>query len=174
MIADKVRSLIRDVADFPKKGVVFKDLTPILQDSLLCNQIADAIIEEYKGIKIDAVAGIDARGFIFGMLLSYKLKVPFIPVRKAGKLPHKTYAQSYDLEYGSATLEVHRDAMHSDWHVLIHDDLLATGGTAEAAATIIGKAANIAGFSFIVNLTELKGSEKIERFSSHIKSVVSY
>lgn len=174
MISDSVKALIRDVPDFPKPGIVFKDITPIFQDSLLCNQIADSIVEAFKETKIDAVAGIDARGFIFGMLLSYKLKVPFVPIRKGGKLPHKTHSQEYDLEYGSATLEIHQDALKKDMNVLVHDDLLATGGTAEAAAKIVSQVANVVGFSFLVILNDLNGVEKLKQFTPNIKSVVEY
>jgi adenine phosphoribosyltransferase len=175
MLEQKIRSAIRDVADFPKPGILFKDITPILHDPVLCNEIAEAFVSSLNGRRIDAVAGIESRGFLFGFTLAAKLKVPFVLVRKAGKLPYKKKAFEYDLEYGSATIEMHEDEIKPGWNVLIHDDLLATGGTAEAAAkliTLLG--GNVDGFSFLVELGFLKGREKLSGFTPHITSLVSY
>lgn len=139
MIETKIKQIVRDVNDFPKPGIIFKDITPILKDSVLCGEITAALAEQLVGIQIDAVAGIESRGFLFGMMLANLLGVPFVPMRKAGKLPYKTVQHSYDLEYGSATLELHEDAFLPGQQVLIHDDLLATGGTVVAASHLIHK-----------------------------------
>lgn len=173
-LEEEVKSVIRDVPDFPKPGIVFKDITPILLQPELMSKIIDALASQFKETKIDAVAGIESRGYLFGVLLAQKLNVPFIMIRKAGKLPAKTLQESYDLEYGSATIEVHEDALTENSNVLIHDDLLATGGTAIAAANLINKKANVAGFSFLIDLTFLEGSKKLETINSNIKSLITY
>ncbi|MEO6149431.1 MAG: adenine phosphoribosyltransferase, partial [Mucilaginibacter sp.] len=125
MIEQQIKAAIRDIPDFPKKGILFKDITPILKDHKLCEGIVDAFIAQLKGTPVDAVAGIESRGFLFGVTLAGKLGVPFVPIRKAGKLPHTVKQKVYDLEYGTATLEIHTDAFEPGSHVLIHDDLLA-------------------------------------------------
>lgn len=174
-LADKIKSKIRDVHDFPKKGIVFKDITPVLSDALLCKDITQEMVDQWGDQQLDAVIGIESRGFIFGMLLAYQLDIPFIPIRKVGKLPHTTVQYSYELEYGTATMEMHEDAIKKDWNVLIHDDLLATGGTAEAAAELV-KILNgrVAGFSFLIDLTFLNGQKKLINYSSNIKSLIGY
>lgn len=175
MIEEKVKAAIRDIKDFPKKGIVFKDITPILSDPILTTEITDALAENYAKLNIDAVMGIESRGFLWGILLAQKLNVPFIPVRKKGKLPYKTVSHKYDLEYGSAEIEVHEDAIEAGSSILIHDDLLATGGTAAAAAEIVKKQnAEIAAFSFLVMLDFLKGEEKLLEFSNRIEGIVHY
>lgn len=175
MIEEKVKAAIRDIKDFPKKGIVFKDITPILSDPILTTEITDALAENYAKLNIDAVMGIESRGFLWGILLAQKLNVPFIPVRKKGKLPYKTVSHKYDLEYGSAEIEVHEDAIEAGSSILIHDDLLATGGTAAAAAEIVKKQnAEIAAFSFLVVLDFLKGEEKLLEFSNRIEGIVHY
>lgn len=174
-LTDKIKSKIRDVKDFPKEGIVFKDITPVLGDSHLCKEITHDMIAQWKGKNLDAIIGIESRGFIFGMLLAYQLDVPFIPIRKVGKLPHTTVQYSYELEYGEATMEMHEDAIQADWNVLIHDDLLATGGTAEAAAELVKMLkGNVAGFSFLIDLTFLDGRKKLEKYSPQIESMVAY
>ncbi len=173
-LADRIKDAIRDVPDFPKKGIIFKDITPVLTDHELCNDIADEFVQSCAGQKIDAIACIDARGFLFGMLISQKMGVPFIPVRKAGKLPYKKITESYALEYGTAEVELHEDAIQPGWNVLIHDDLLATGGTAEAAAKLVSKHGKVAGFSFLVNLSFLNGAQKLSNYSQNIISLVEY
>ncbi len=162
-LTEKIKSLIRDIPDFPRQGIVFKDITPLLEDPQTVAAIVKRITAHYGTQKIDAVAAIEARGFLFGMLLAQALKVPFIPVRKEGKLPFDKIKQEYALEYGNASVEMHSDAVKSGWQVLIHDDLLATGGTAGAAAKLIQQlSGEVAGFSFIVNLSFLPGSETLE------------
>ncbi len=175
MISEKIKSAIRDIPDFPKPGIVFKDITPILKDQKLCTEIADAFIVKLSGIRIDIIAGIESRGFLFGLMLANRLGVPFVPIRKAGKLPYKTIREVYDLEYGSATIEMHEDAFDAGKKVLIHDDLLATGGTVEAASKLIKQSGGeIAGYCFIVNLDFLNGKEKLKPFSSEIVSLADY
>jgi adenine phosphoribosyltransferase len=175
MIESKIKSVIRDVPDFPKPGILFKDITPILHDQKLCSEIVDAFAEKLSGTKIDAIVGIESRGFLFGFALANKMNVPFILVRKAGKLPYKKIAFEYSLEYGSAKVEMHEDEIQKGWNVLIHDDLLATGGTAEAAAKLIGmQGGTVAGFAFLVELEFLKGKEKLEQYSKNNISLVNY
>ncbi|MBI4931310.1 MAG: adenine phosphoribosyltransferase [Bacteroidetes bacterium] len=174
-LEQKIKSSIRDVPDFPKQGIVFKDITPILKDSILCTEIAEGFIEQLKGMKIDAIVSTESRGFFFGFLLANKMGIPLIPLRKPGKLPYKTISQEYDLEYGKASVEMHVDALKKEWNVLIHDDLLATGGTAEASAVLIKRQnANIAGFAFVVELGFLNGRKKLETYSQKIISLVKY
>ncbi|MEJ5994351.1 adenine phosphoribosyltransferase [Pedobacter sp. Du54] len=175
MLADKIKQTLRDVPDFPKPGIIFKDITPILMDSVLCAEITNALALQLKDIKIDVVAGIESRGFLFGLALAQALNVPFVPIRKAGKLPYKTIQQSYVLEYGSATLEVHEDAFIAGQHVLIHDDLLATGGTVVAASKLVEQlAAKVAGYSFLINLDFLNGKDRLDSFSKNIFSLTSF
>ena len=175
MLEQKIKSAIRDVPDFPKPGILFKDITPILHDPNLCREIVNAFAEKFSNQKIDAIVGIESRGFLFGVLLANKLNVPFIMVRKAGKLPYKTISQQYGLEYGTATIEMHVDALQKDWNVLIHDDLLATGGTAEAAAQLVKQlGANVSGFSFVVELGFLNGKEKLKTHSNNIICLAQY
>ncbi|HPM30415.1 MAG TPA: adenine phosphoribosyltransferase [Chryseolinea sp.] len=163
MLEDEIKSAIRDVQDYPKPGIVFKDITPIFDNPLLVRKIVNALAEEYADQKIDAIASVEARGFIFGSVLANELGCRFLPIRKAGKLPFKTRSQSYALEYGTATIEIHDDAIQPGWRVLVHDDLLATGGTASATAELI-KSFNgeLAGFSFLVNLGFLPGEQKLK------------
>lgn len=175
MIETKIKRTVRDVNDFPKPGIIFKDITPILKDAVLCAEITAALAKQLEGVKIDVVAGIESRGFLFGMSLAVLLGVPFVPMRKAGKLPYKTIQHSYDLEYGSATLEIHEDAFVPGQQVLIHDDLLATGGTVVAASHLIHKlGAEVAGYSFIIALDFLNGRERLESFSTNHHALASY
>ena len=174
-LSDKIRSKIRDVKDFPKEGIVFKDITPVLADSVLCKDITLAMVDQWSDQNLDAIVGIESRGFIFGMLLAYHLDIPFIPIRKVGKLPYRTVQYSYELEYGTATMEIHEDGIEKGWNVLIHDDLLATGGTAEAAAALVHRLeGQVAGFSFLVDLTFLDGQRKLTTYSPSIKSLIAY
>ncbi|WP_158796858.1 adenine phosphoribosyltransferase [Pedobacter sp. L105] len=175
MIEARIKQTVRDVNDFPKPGIIFKDITPILKDSVLCGEITAALAEQLSSIQIDVVAGIESRGFLFGMSLANLLGVPFVPMRKAGKLPYKTVQHSYDLEYGSATLELHEDAFLPGQRVLIHDDLLATGGTVVAASHLIHKlGAEVAGYSFIIALDFLNGRERLDVFSPNHFALASY
>ncbi|MFN0293342.1 adenine phosphoribosyltransferase [Pedobacter helvus] len=175
MVSDKIKQIIRDVPDFPKPGIIFKDITPILKNPELCNEIAEALAEQLIDVEIDVVAGIESRGFLFGLALAQQLNVPFVPIRKAGKLPYKTIQQSYDLEYGSATLEVHEDAFDVGQKVLIHDDLLATGGTVVAASALVQKlGAEVAGYSFLINLAFLNGKQRLKAYSDKLFSLADY
>lgn len=173
-LLEQIDKTIRTIPDFPKSGIMFKDISPIFENQTLCSGIADAFIER-MGTKPDAIVGIESRGFLFGILISNKLNIPFIMVRKAGKLPGDTYSYKYDLEYGSATIELQKEALKKNWNVLIHDDLLATGGTAEAAAHLVKQAgANVHSFSFLVELEFLKGKEKLKTHSNNITCLVQY
>jgi len=171
-----LKSLIRDVPDFPKTGVVFKDITPLLANPAARRQVVEAIAKQYRDTHIDALAAAEARGFIFGALLAQELDVPFIPVRKSGKLPYKKIHEEYELEYGQASIEMHTDAVKKGWRVLVHDDLLATGGTSAATARMIKKlGGEIAGFSFIINLGFLEGEKLLtQRFGVKPHYLLNY
>lgn len=162
-LGDKIKLKIRDIQDFPRKGIVFRDITPVLQDHELCQEILLAMADHYSAENINGVVGIESRGFIFGMLLAYHLNVPFIPVRKEGKLPYTTFRYEYALEYGEATLEIHKDAISPGDRVVIHDDLLATGGTARAARQLVEYCGGeVSGFSFIIEILSLHGRKDLE------------
>lgn len=167
-----LKNCIRDIPDFPKPGIIFKDITPILQDHAVFGQIIDTWAEKYKDMKIDAVVGIESRGFLFGTPLAHKLSASFVPIRKKGKLPFKTVNISYDLEYGSSTIEMHIDAIKKGQRVVVIDDLLATGGTAGAACELIEKqGGKVIECSFVVELAFLNGREKIK---TPVSALVTY
>jgi len=175
MIEQQIKEAIRDIPDFPKPGIVFKDITPILKDPALCDKVLDAFAEQLKGTRIDVIAGVESRGFLFGLSLACKLGVPFIPVRKAGKLPYTIKQKAYKLEYGTAIIEMHTDAFEPGQHILIHDDLLATGGTVTAASELIHEMGGIvSGFAFVVGLGFLKGRERIAPISDNIIILADY
>ncbi|MDQ3046015.1 MAG: adenine phosphoribosyltransferase [Bacteroidota bacterium] len=175
MLEEKIKSVIRDVPDFPKPGILFKDITPILHLPQLCNEIVSEFAKQFSDKKIDAIVGVESRGFLFGFALAAKMKIPFVLVRKAGKLPYKKIAYEYDLEYGSSKVEMQVNDIKSGWNVLIHDDLLATGGTAEAAARLIQmQNGKVAGFAFLVELEFLKGKERLLQYSDQVVSLVTY
>lgn len=175
MLKERIKNVIRDVPDFPKEGILFKDITPIMMDATLSKDMVDHLKSVYQDKNIDAVAGIESRGFLFGYPLAMALGVPFILIRKKGKLPYHKISHAYDLEYGSAEIEMHQDAVTSGQRVLIHDDLLATGGSASAAAALIEKCgAQVAGFSFLVELDFLEGRNKLNRFTEEVNSLVNY
>src|SRR3989338_1560008 len=156
-----LKQLIRDVPDFPKKGIVFKDITPLLKDGVALRYACDQLSEAFQNLKIDVVVGIESRGFIFSPVLAYQLGVGFVPVRKKGKLPSDKETVSYLLEYGSDSLEVHRDAIQNGTRVLIVDDLLATGGTSQAVIQLIERlGGRVLGLTFLVELSFLKGRER--------------
>lgn len=158
-----VKSKIRDVVDFPKKGIIFRDITTALNDGETLKVMIDYLCEQFKDEKIDYIAGIESRGFIFGMPMAYKLNAGFVPIRKPNKLPAETYAQEYELEYGTDKIEVHKDAFPEGANVLVVDDLLATGGTAEAACKLVKKTgANLVGMAFLIELCDLNGREKLD------------
>jgi adenine phosphoribosyltransferase len=159
----RIKQAIRDIPDYPKPGVIFKDIAPMLGSPALVNEMLIAQVEHWKSYNVQAVAAIEARGFIFGALIANALQVPFVPVRKSGKLPFKTESNDYSLEYGKATIEIHVDAFEKGCNVLIHDDLLATGGTAIATGELVERlGGRIAGFSFLINLGFLPGKTKIK------------
>jgi len=160
---EPLKRLIREVPDFPKKGILFYDITTLLKDKTGFATLIDALSENYLERKIDLVLGIEARGFIFGPALAYRLNAGFVPVRKPKKLPAETAKWTYDLEYGTDTLEIHKDAVQKGQRVIIVDDLLATGGTANACASLAQSlGADIAGLGFVVELDFLKGREKLK------------
>jgi adenine phosphoribosyltransferase len=159
---DRVRAAIRDVPDFPKPGIVFKDITPVLNDPALFAGVVDELVTRYAPMRIDRVAAMESRGFIFGAPLAAGIGAGFVPLRKFGKLPHTTMAETFDLEYGTETLEIHTDAVRAGERVLIVDDLLATGGTAAAAAALVRAAgAEVAAYLFMVELAGLAGRRQL-------------
>ena len=162
---DELKKLIREVPDFPKKGILFYDITTLLKDKLGFARLIDALSANYIGKEIDLVLGMEARGFIFGPALAYRLNAGFVPVRKPGKLPAETVKVSYELEYGSNALEIHKDAIGRGERILIVDDLLATGGTAVATADLARTlGADIAGLAFVVELDFLRGRERLAEY----------
>ena len=161
-ICDYIKSKVRSIPDWPIKGVIFRDITTLLQDPLTHREICKIFYNRYAAENIDKIVGIDARGFLFGSVLAYKLDVGFVPVRKNGKLPYKTISESYSLEYGEETIEIHEDAIAKGERVVIVDDLMATGGTITAAANLVEKlGGDIVECSFVVELPDLKGREKL-------------
>jgi len=173
MNADTLRAAIRDVVDFPKPGIVFKDITPVLADGKLFRKSISLLCETAGDTKIDKVVGIDARGFIFAAAVADRIGAGFIPVRKKGKLPWKTRQTSYSLEYGEAIVELHEDAIHPGENVLLVDDLLATGGTAEAAVKLLDElGANIVAISVLIELEFLEGRLKLPNHPVH--SILKY
>lgn len=174
-LENKIKSAVREVPDFPKPGIVFKDITPILAEPELCQQILELLTDRYSQNKPDIIVGIESRGFLFGMLLSQSLGIPFVPIRKEGKLPADTHRFSYDLEYGSSIVEIHKDAIPQESRVLVHDDLLATGGTAVAAAELIKmNNASLYGFNFLVELGFLSGRRRLDAYSENTLSLATY
>ena len=175
LIEQKIKKIIRDVPDFPKKGILFKDITPLLQHQNLCSEIINELAVFYKNKKLNAIVGIESRGFLFGFALANSLQIPFVLIRKEGKLPYKKIAEEYDLEYGKAKIELQEDDIKAGWNVLIHDDLLATGGTAIAAAKLVkSQMGNVVGFSFLIELDFLNGREKLATINKNIHSFVNY
>ena len=158
-----INKIIRDIPDFPSKGIIFKDITPLLLDMNVYNKVIDSIAKQYIGKNITKVVGLEARGFIFAISLAQMLKVPFVPIRKKGKLPYRTISKSYNLEYGSTTIEIHIDAINEKDNVLIVDDLLATGGTVSAAIELVKKLkGNVLGCAFVIELTFLNGRIRLK------------
>lgn len=158
-----VKEKIRSVENFPKEGIIFRDITTALKDAETLRVMIDYLCNEFKDVKIDYIAGIESRGFIFGMPMAYKMDAGFVPIRKPHKLPAATYSQEYALEYGTDKIEIHQDALPQGANVLIVDDLLATGGTAEAACKLVKKTgANLVGIAFLIELEDLNGREKLK------------
>src|SRR5881296_2750868 len=159
----KLRAAVRDVPDFPKAGIIFKDITPILKDGALFRASIDIFLDQFQGKDIDKIVGIDARGFLFGSAVAYELGVGFVPIRKRGKLPYRTQVAKYSLEYGEAEVEMHVDALTAGERVVMVDDLLATGGTSAAAAALIRKAGgNLVEAQFLIELEFLHGRKQLE------------
>lgn len=162
-IIDRLRAGVRDVPDFPKKGIVFKDITPLLSDQALFRASIDLFLERCRGKEIDKIVGIDARGFLFGSAVAYELGLGFVPIRKRGKLPYRTDIAKYSLEYGEAEMEMHTDAVKEGERVVLVDDLLATGGTSAAAAVLIRNAgADLVEAQFLIELEFLEGRKRLE------------
>lgn len=175
MIAKLIDDKIRDVPNFPREGIVFKDITPLLHDVDVRQLILNSFVEHIKPLEVDVLVGIESRGFLFGMLLANALKIPFVPIRKKGKLPGDVISQSYNLEYGSDVLEIQRESIAKGQRVLLHDDLLATGGTAVASAQLINTLeAEVVAFAFVVELQFLNGKQLLNQYSKQIISLVSY
>lgn len=168
-------SRIRTIPDFPKPGITFRDITTLLNDARGFRKAVDEMVQPYVGVAIDRVAGIEARGFILGGAIAHQLATAFVPVRKAGKLPHRSLRQPYDLEYGTDTLEIHEDAIGHGDLVLLVDDLLATGGTAEAAVQLIHQAgAKVAAACFVVELSHLGGGERLRSLGVDVISLCQF
>ena len=162
-IVERLRAAVRDVPDFPKKGIVFKDITPVLSDPGLFRASIDLFLERCRGREVDKIVGIDARGFVFGSAVAYELGVGFVPIRKRGKLPYRTEIAKYSLEYGEAEMEMHTDAVTQGERVVLVDDLLATGGTSAAAAVLIRNAgADLVEAQFLIELEFLEGRKRLE------------
>ncbi len=175
MISDKIKTIVRNVPNFPKEGIMFKDITPILQEVELCKEITKEFSSRLAELKPDIIVGVESRGFLFGMLIAQEMGIPFVPIRKKGKLPADCYSIEYDLEYGTACIEIHKDAIAAGKRVVIHDDLLATGGTVMASAELIKQSeGNLVGFSFIIGLDFLGAEEKLKGYSSNIITLANY
>ncbi len=171
----ELKRIIRDFPDYPKPGIVFKDISPVLMDMQLYGAVISAFAKRIKGLNVEVIVGVESRGFWFGPAIAQALNIPFVPIRKKGKLPGDTFSKTYDLEYGSATIEVQKDRLKKNARVLIHDDLLATGGTANATADLINLAgAQTVGFAFLVNLTFLNAEDQLSSVSNNIISLVNY
>ena len=168
-----LQAYIRSIPDWPKEGILFRDITPLLADPKALSAAVDALCADFTEAQVDCVAAVEARGFIFGAAVANKLGVGFVPIRKKGKLPFETKSVTYDLEYGTDTLEVHSDAVIKGAKVLMVDDLLATGGTMAAACELIEKiGGQVVGITFLIELCELAGREKLTKYE--IKTVISY
>lgn len=173
-VVDEVKAKIRSIADFPKPGILFRDITTALKDPETLKKMVDFLCENFQNDKIDYIVGLESRGFIFGVPVAYNLGAGFIPVRKPNKLPAKTIKESYSLEYGTDSLEIHEDALKKGDRVLIVDDLLATGGTAAAACNLVTKTgAEIVGCAFVIELNDLNGRDKLPK-EAKILSMIEY
>ena len=177
-LEERLRKTIRIIPDFPKPGIQFKDITPILLDPVLVRDCVEALAEPFQNKQVTHVVGVESRGFLLGPMIAQKLQVPFVIVRKEGKLPYKTVSVSYQLEYGYATIEMHSDVLKAMDRVLIHDDLIALGGTAGAAAQLVQQlGGEVVGFAFIIELVHLKGREKLHEITSKntiVHSLIQY
>tara|TARA_B110000027_G_scaffold133455_1_gene161952 strand:+ start:988 stop:1515 length:528 start_codon:yes stop_codon:yes gene_type:complete len=170
-----LKSYIRSIPDYPKKGILFRDITTLIKNEKAFAESIDQIVERSKKFKIDKIAAIESRGFVFASAVSYLLKKPFIMLRKKNKLPADTYSVDFELEYGTATIEVHKDSINKDDSVLIIDDLIATGGTAEAAAKLVEiSGGKVAAFVFVINLFDLKGSENLIKDGYKVENLMEF
>lgn len=168
-----LKNYIRDIKDFPKQGIVFRDITTLLKDPISLKATLEQLLEQIDGLKVNKIVGIESRGFMFGTMLAESLGVGFVPVRKPGKLPAETISETYDLEYGQDKIEIHKDAIQSGDVVLLHDDLLATGGTAKAAINLIEKCGGkVVQLLFIMELSFLNGRKKLEGYD--VRSLIQY
>ncbi len=169
------KSLIRTIPNYPRKGVMFRDITTLLRDPFGFRKAVDELIQPYAGDRIDVVAGIEARGFVLGGAVAYQLSVGFVPVRKKGKLPWETIGEDYELEYGTDRVEIHRDAIEPSSHVLLVDDLIATGGTAEAAIKLLRQVgAEVVGCSFVIDLPDLGGRKRVEDMGLEVLALCEF
>jgi adenine phosphoribosyltransferase len=172
-LKERLKQKIRDVPDFPKPGIIFKDITPLLSDVKSFQQIIDAFAKRYSDKGIDYIVAVESRGFIFGSALSYRTDTGFVPVRKKGKLPYKTESVEYSLEYGTDVIEIHQDAIHQGSRILVVDDLLATGGTAKATCDLVEKSGGtVVECAFVIELAFLKGREKLK--GHEVFSLIQY
>ncbi|MEP3247343.1 MAG: adenine phosphoribosyltransferase [Sneathiella sp.] len=170
-----IKSFIRTIPDYPKKGVMFRDITTLWQDATGLRTAIDQLVWPYAGVRIDKVAGIEARGFVLGGAIAHQLSVGFVPVRKKGKLPAATIGEEYELEYGTDTVEIHEDAIAEGENILIVDDLIATGGTAEAAIKLIRRAkGTIIGAAFIIDLPDIGGRARIEKLGVNVQTLCEF
>lgn len=173
MVINLLKDKVRNVPDFPKKGIVFRDITTLLKDNEAFQKAVDLLVEKYKDKQIQKVVGIESRGFILGAALAYRLDAGFVPIRKPGKLPAETIREQYKLEYGTDTVEIHKDAINSGERILIHDDLLATGGTINAACKLVESLdGNIIGVSFLIELAFLNGRKLLKDYE--VYSLITY
>jgi adenine phosphoribosyltransferase len=172
---NKIKNAIRTIPNFPIDGIMFRDVTTLYSNSEAMKEVIKLTCDYWRNEGLTSVAGIEARGFITGSIIANQLSLPFVPIRKKGKLPHDTLSQEYELEYGKATIEIHSDALNSNDKVLIVDDLIATGGTALASIELVKKlGANVNGCTFIIDLPELKGKEKIEEIGIKVQTLCSF
>ena len=170
-----LKDYIRSISDYPKKGILFRDITTLIKDEKAFKETIDQIIEKSKKFKIDKIAAIESRGFVFASAVAYILKKPFIMLRKKNKLPAETFSTEFELEYGTATIEVHKDSIRKNDNVLIIDDLIATGGTAEAAAKLVSiSGGKVSGFIFVINLFDLGGCDKLKKQNHLVENLIEF
>jgi adenine phosphoribosyltransferase len=174
-VQEVLKNVIRDVPDFPKAGIVFKDITPLFQDSDAVKLVLASLVEQVKAISPEVVVGIDSRGFLLGNSIAMALEIPFVMARKKGKLPYDKISEVYELEYGTGEIEMHKDSFSKGTKVLIHDDLLATGGTGSCVGQLVERlGGEVVAFSFIINLSFLNGEKLLKNYSKNVLSLIDY